>query len=358
MATNPMQRKSRMSFILGMLLMLLICGAIIVFLFMQLNNYQKKEKEAQQKNVQVYSLNQDVSSGQVITDDMYTVLTINKDLVPSNAIGDMTIITNYSLQDKAGNSVYTKNSKLYIQIGTSEYELIREEGSDNYYIQKGNQKEYVELNTVPLVAKISLKANTVLTKEMLAKGENSFANDVRKEEYNTFILPMDLTTGDYVDIRLMLPTGQNYIVVSKKEVEVPIINGAESADTIWMNVSEDEILTISSAIVDAYRINGSKLYATKYTEAGMQQAATPTYVVSAETAALINKDPNILKKAIDELINRYNSIGSSDIRNNYINRAVESNPDSNDTYQERMEESIKNSQDSRKQYLDSLNGSI
>ncbi|MBR0350877.1 MAG: hypothetical protein IJH76_03550 [Clostridia bacterium] len=354
MATNPMQRKSRISFILGMLLMLLICGAIIVFLFLQLNNYQKKEKDEQQASVRVYTLNQDVSSGQVITDDMYTIFTINKNLVPSNAIGDMSIITNYSLQDKAGNSVYTKNSKLYIQIGSNEYELIQEEGSSNYYIQRNNQKEYIELNTVPLVAKIALKANTVLTREMLAKGENSFANDVRREEYNTFILPMDLTTGDYVDIRLMLPTGQNYIVVSKKEVEVPIINGAESADTIWMNVSEDEILTISSAIVDAYRIEGSKLYATKYTEAGMQQAATPTYVVSSETASLMNKDPNILKKAIDELINRYNSIGSTDIRNNYINRAVEASQNADEKYKTNMEDSIKNTQNARKQYLNSL----
>ena len=249
---------------------------------------------------------------------------------------------------------YGNISKLYIQIGSNEYELIQEEGSSNYYIQRNNQKEYIELNTVPLVAKIALKANTVLTREMLAKGENSFANDVRREEYNTFILPMDLTTGDYVDIRLMLPTGQNYIVVSKKEVEVPIINGAESADTIWMNVSEDEILTISSAIVDAYRIEGSKLYATKYTEAGMQQAATPTYVVSAETASLMNKDPNILKKAIDELINRYNSIGSTDIRNNYINRAVEASQNADEKYKTNMEDSIKNTQNARKQYLNSL----
>ena len=31
MATNPMQRKARNSFLLGMLLMLIICGLIIAF---------------------------------------------------------------------------------------------------------------------------------------------------------------------------------------------------------------------------------------------------------------------------------------------------------------------------------------
>lgn len=355
MATNPMQRRSRLSFILGMFVMLIITGIIIALLFVQLNDYQKKEQESKKQNVQVYTLNQDVSSGQVITDDMYSILTVNKDTVPSNAIGDMSIITNYSLQDKAGNSVITKNSNLYLQMSSGDYELKQEDYTDNYYIERNGQKEYVELNSVPLVAKISMRANTVITKEMIARGANSFADDVRREEYNSFILPMDLETGDYIDLRLMLPTGQNYIVVSKKEVEIPIINGSYSQDTIWMNVSEDELLIIGSAIVDAYRIDGAKLYAIKYTEAGMQQAATPTYVVSAETAALINKDPNILKKAKDELISRYNSIGSTEIRNDYINRALQNSASSDESYKTKIEESIMKSQETRKSYLNSLN---
>ncbi len=33
-------------------------------------------------------------------------------------------------------------------------------------------------------------------------------------------MPMDLVTGDYIDIRLMLPNGQDFIVVSKKEVTI------------------------------------------------------------------------------------------------------------------------------------------
>ena len=45
MATNPMQRKARNSFLLGMLVMLLILGIVIALLFMQLMNKVKKEKE-------------------------------------------------------------------------------------------------------------------------------------------------------------------------------------------------------------------------------------------------------------------------------------------------------------------------
>ena len=42
------------------------------------------------------------------------------------------------------------------------------------------------------------------------------------------VLPTDLTTGDYIDVRAMFPNGQDYIVVAKKEVELPIIDGVES----------------------------------------------------------------------------------------------------------------------------------
>ena len=45
MATNPMQRKARNSFLLGMLVMVLISGVVIAFLFIQLMNKNKKEQE-------------------------------------------------------------------------------------------------------------------------------------------------------------------------------------------------------------------------------------------------------------------------------------------------------------------------
>ena len=206
MATNPMQRKARLSFILGMLVMLLICGAVIAFLFIQLSNYQKKEKENKTASVQVYTLSQDVKSGQVITLDMYTMSTINKNMVPSNATSDLSVIENYALQDKEGNDVYTKYDKtdsngkkigtLYIKKDNKEYELKKETETDNYYIEKNNNKEYIELNTIPLVAKIDMRANTVITTELLEKEDNRVADDVRREEYNSFVLPMDLQTGD------------------------------------------------------------------------------------------------------------------------------------------------------------------
>ena len=139
MATNPMQRKARNSFLLGMLVMLLISGVIIALLFMQLMNKMKKEQEEKANSYTAYVLNKDVKAGQTITEDMFTQQTVNKALVPSNATSDISLIENYALQDKEGNDIYTKYNKndepkLYIKKDNNEYEVKQEDETDNYYI--------------------------------------------------------------------------------------------------------------------------------------------------------------------------------------------------------------------------------
>ena len=362
MATNPMQRKARNSFLLGMLVMLLIAGIIISFLVIQLMGKIREERESLQNSVNAYVLNQDVKSGQVITTDMLTLTTVDRTLVPSNATSDLSVIQNYALQDKEGNQITTQydnqgNATMYITIDNSRYQVNQEENTGNFYIERNGQTEYLELDSVPIVAKVNMNANTLITTDLISRGDSVVQDDVRKQEYNVVILPIDLTTGDYIDIRLMLPNGQDFIVVSKKEVEIPIIGGVDSEDTIWVNLSEDETLHMSSAIMDAARVNGTKLYATKYTEPGMQNAATPTYIVSAENSQLLQRDPNILQSAMNAIIERYNSIDSTNIRNNYINSEIESQGDQAQTNLEtNMEESITKSQEARKDYLDSLSG--
>ena len=362
MASNPMQRKARNSFLLGMVVMLLITGVIIGFLFMQLMNKNKKEKEELKASVNAYVLNRDVSSGQVITTDMLTLQVVNRNLVPSNATSDIELIQNYALQDKEGNDIYTKydkngNGTLYIKKNGTEYEVKKEDETENYYIEKNGEKEYLELNNVPLIAKVTMKKNTLITTELLSKGDNQVRDDLRKQEYNMIVLPMDLATGDYIDVRVQFPNGQDFIVVSKKEVEIPNVNGTDSNDTIWISLTEDEILHMSCAIVDVAQVKGAKIYATKYTEAGMQKAATPTFPVNESTSALIRSDSNILERAKIEVANRYNNQNSANLRNNYIQSSINSQGEqAQSNLESSMEESITNSKNSRKQYLDSLSG--
>ena len=60
MAVNPMQRKARNSFLLGMLVMLVIAAIIIAFLVIQLKNYIDKETAEKQTSVNIAVLSQSV----------------------------------------------------------------------------------------------------------------------------------------------------------------------------------------------------------------------------------------------------------------------------------------------------------
>ena len=360
MATNPMQRKARNSFLLGVVLTLLIAGIIIALLFLQLKNYKDKEAQEKANSVKVWVISQDVISGQVITTDMLKQQVVDKTLVPSNAIGDLSIIENYALSDKAGNEVITeyKNNvaTLYLSKNGSKYEIKTEDETGNYYIEQSGQKEYVELSEDPIIAKINMGKNTVITIDAVSKSTEKTTNDLRKIEYNMLVLPSQLETGEYIDIRLALPTGQDYIVISKKQVEIPQINGVDMDDTIWLKLTENEIITMNNAIVDAYRMPSSKLYVTTYTEAGIQDAVIPTYIPTNEVMQLIEKNPNIVEESKQGLVKRYLE-NYERVRNGNINPLLNSNgQEGEENLKTKVEESITNSKEKRKEYLESLGG--
>ncbi len=294
MAMNPMQKKARTSFLLGMFLTLILTGIVIVFLILQLGKIKKEQAAIIYKDV--YVISQDITSGGKIEGSLITKK-VDSTVAPNNAI----TLENY---------------------GT--------------YIS--------ELTT----AKIGLEAGTILTTDMVNIDGQPDTPDVRLQEYNMVILPTNLKTGDSVDIRLRLPSGEDYIVISKKHIE------QSSANTIWIKVREDEILTMSNAIVEAYIMEGSLLYATTYTDAGIQDSTTPTYVVSSSIMNLMDADPNIAGTARNALATRYTELARAQ-RNNTINSAVNSFAgDAISNVQDKVAEEIQKQQSARQQYVDSL----
>lgn len=358
MAVNPMQRKARNSFLLGIILTLLITGAVIAFLIIQLKNAKDEYAAELAARVTVYTLNQDVKSGQVLTEDMFTKQSINKTTIPSNATSVASVIDTWFLQTKDGSMLYTDQDGLYMIDSNGDEVRVEQENNGNYYIEKTvnreTTKEYLEINNVPVVAKIDMKANTVITPNLVVQSDEVITDDVRREEYNMISLPIDLMSDEYVDIRIMFPSGQNFIVVSKALVTVPQNpDGTYVADTIWMNLREDEILLMSSAIVEAYGIQGAKIYATKYAEPGMQSAATPTYVPNQDTLSLIQRDPNIVENAMNGLKARLTQ-AAADLRNQYVQSIINGDQAYSTNVQTGMETGITNSDSARKDYLDSL----
>ncbi len=293
MTMNPMQKKARTSFLLGMFLMLIITGIIIVFLILQISNMKKEQAAIVYQSV--YVLTTDVISG-------------------ANVQG-MATLQQVRAENTPGNAITTANAATYI-----------------------NEKS---------TARINLRRGTVLTTDMINQDGAEASADVRLQEYNMVVLPTQLTMGEHIDIRLRLPSGEDYIVLSKKYVV------QENADTVWLEVSEDEILTMSNAIVEAYIMEGSLLYATTYVDAGMQNSSTPTYIASQSVISLMNTDPNITTTAMNALSQRYTE--SARNQRNTINNAVNGyGENAMSNIETNTAEEIEKMQSARMQYVDGL----
>lgn len=300
MATNPMQKKARNSFILGILVAVIVMGLVVAFLLMQLMNLKEAENERVSRLVTVYALNSNIKSGDTIDISRLTQVTTDSYAAPTNAL---------SIADLTENTI----------------------------------------------AKIDLTAGTVITDSMVTESNEPLTNDLRLQEYNMLSLASQISTDDYIDVRLRMPSGLDYIVVSKKKVEIPVVDGVESLNTIWLKLTEDEITTMSNAIVEAYKMEGALLYTTKYVEPGTQDKATPTYVPSAEVVNLITQNPNVVAEAKTAIYNRYNTYTS--IRNNInseISRVDVNTANSNVNTGTQQETATALEQ--RQSYLDALAG--
>ena len=169
------------------------------------------------------------------------------------------------------------------------------------------------------------------------------------------ILPSQIQSGDYIDIRLRLSNGVDYIVASKKSVEIPTINGVESANSIIVNMNETEIMVMSNAIIEAYIDQGSLLYATTYVEPGMQETVIPTYVPSGTVQNAINANPNIEQEAKNALFARYNQNAAT--RTNVIEGTLaQYAQDRVDNIEAGVQEQITKAKEERQSYLESLGG--
>ncbi|NOJ72347.1 SAF domain-containing protein [Paenibacillus alvei] len=139
------------------------------------------------------------------------------------------------------------------------------------------------------ILKIDAVPRTPVIPTMLYEDEK-MTDDVRWVETAVIQLPLRLQERDMIDVRIRFPNGQDYIVLSKKEIK------SIQYPTIWAHLDEQERLLFSSACVDAY-LNGGQIYALRYIEPQMQNKAIPNYPANELVLKLIESDPNIVKKA-------------------------------------------------------------
>lgn len=317
MAMNPMQRRARNAGLIGFLCATILGAVVVLFILYRTQTINQELSDLKALQKKVYIASNYVESGAEVTLETFKSTKIQTDLSSDDLISNDTF---EFMDDKTG-------------------ELIEK------YDSKGNPIKKT------MVAKTNIAPGTIITKDMLEEVDTQTTDDQRLQEYNMIILPTLLKNGNFIDIRLQLPEGEDYIVVSKKQVVYT------DATTVWLKLNEDEILSLGNAIVEAYTINGSKLYATSYTEPGRQDAAIPTYPVSQAVLTLINNDPNVLQKAKEGLWERYNSQEQVEQRNNHINTALSDYYSSmKDAVEAGIEAENAIRQAARQEYVESLMG--
>lgn len=238
MASNPMQRKSRLAFIMGVLVTILIAGVVVLLLFTRIKKLQDEKQaiiDAQPKLATVYTVSERIGRDGEISE--LTPIQIDNTKIPPNAIN-----------------------------------------SEAFYDEEGNQKTFKAL--------VDIEPNTIITESMIE--ENSKDSDsMRMVEYNMISLPSTLEAGQYIDIRIAFSTGADFVVASKKYVE------DANSTTIWLKIGEKDMMTINCAIIESYIIDGVKLYATVYTDATqaeIKNTYTPNDTVVSIIKANSNKD--------------------------------------------------------------------
>lgn len=316
MATNPIQRRSRQSFLVGFLLALAVMAIIVVGLFMKissLNEDLESAKEMIPQDQVVYTAITDIKSGEPVTEASFQITTIKTGADLSGYLSPNNFVFGYN-----------------------------EEGAPIEY-----------------VAKVDIPFGCMPVASMIEVGNEETIHDLRIMEYNMLTLPTQLKNGDYIDVRFMLPTGEDYIVISKKYVE------QTTSTSIWLKLTEEEILAMSSAIVDLYITEGSSLKAVIYTDPGVQEAAIRTYPVRDHVLNLINSDKNIVEEARVALAERWNddtnkNDGVTDFRYNRNHIDSYSSDLSEDEKQTQVEAGVaqesSNLANSRSEYVSSLEG--
>ena len=303
MVANPMQRKARNSFLLGMIITLIVCAIIGIAIFVIVSSQNKAQEKEEGVLTYAYALATNVRAGEEITSGKVQAVLVTEKAVPMGAFAAK------------------------VKTGTNGKET---------WVDKAFPAGYK--------SKVDLTAGTILSNNLVYENEQ-LTNDLRYTEYNMLTLPTTIDVGDYIDIRITFSNGQDLIVVSKKEVKSIL------GDTIGLELTEGEILMMNSAIVEAYIMPTSKIYAIQYVEPGIQEAATKTYTPTTEVQGLMGKNPNITEEAKIALFNKFNS----DIRI-WINNQVNSyqDEDKQRSIEAGLQKEIENAKAAREAYLSGL----
>lgn len=139
--------------------------------------------------------------------------------------------------------------------------------------------------------KVNIMPGTPITGDLLM-GELYDAT-LRDVDISVNSWVVGMRVGDYVDMNITFPYGEDLIVLPRKRIQ------SIGEKTVKMYLTETEWHTYQSALVDYYlhSTEGTRLYFKKYVEPGVQPAAVAYYAPSDAVRTVMLTDPNIVDKA-------------------------------------------------------------
>lgn len=222
-------------------------------------------------------------------------------VIISVAMGSIAVIKHFTYSDEESSAlvkVCVLNERVYADDLMADADITVKEVA----------KEVVPDETISLTDitdagrfRIELPQGVIVTKSMIYDNKD-ISNDLRLHNFPYVKLTDKVETGGYIDIRISFANGADYVLLSHKKVEdCSLYNEAEGIpNALWMEVSEEEIMRMSSAVVDAGMSEGCSIYAIKYIN-DSQQGAVVNYPVNTTIQSLIERDPNIVSKAADNV---------------------------------------------------------
>jgi hypothetical protein len=171
------------------------------------------------------------------------------------------------------------------------------------------EDNYIAEEDIGKLAVVDISKDLPVQKNMVSL--STVGKDIREEEFNVFYLNSNLRENDFVDIRILYPNGEDYVVLSKKALKELSLENSNCF--LWLDA--EELLRISGAIVDCFLNTGAKLYTVKYVEPLIQEETKVTYNPSTDVINLIKNDPNVIQIAQESL--------SEEMRQDFDNRLNE-----------------------------------
>lgn len=142
-------------------------------------------------------------------------------------------------------------------------------------------EDFITENEFGMVVLQDIAEGSCITKNMVCSAESN----IRQIYISEAELPVHVAEGSRIDVRIRYKNAEDYIVLADKTV---IQRSSESG--MVLEVTEEELLLLSSALYDRKMFENTKLYVVTYPEYRQVESGTVNYIASKEILAILGRE--------------------------------------------------------------------